>query len=950
MSLYDQMGPDPFSTDAIKTLPYLSLESITTWEGFRFNNSLESGLLRLNDVNTKHLPNLKPDVFLLDLQDVSLPDLSSPSSSSSESGQEPQQSQDERDDIDGTPDLWILPEIMRARPKDSVVSWDIFLNKSHKEPPTPYISEANPRVFSTILQSSDRDLLSKPIKPDALLHAAFELATGRGSTLFQWIEEEERFSHCWGKIAACGYSVPLLHNFFEDLLRIGTYTRKLNNCFDGLENQSQQLTPSRIAFIAASRTALHATQNYLETLRPTIVSLLQLKDTMCRVAALVATLKEFVDAIHSCQTDPAIVLALMRQAANASLCHSAIDGVIQQIISRTLRPLLTKLLHEVALTPSETNGHGKQCSDKEHEVDIWSSVLPPYLCQTVTETRQSLGILRSFADDYSVLSSVCSSASYFMGLEPGFTFDDICQLQSQSIAYEDAMKTSFLSRELSASTSSLSHSTSASLRLEETGTTGPNLADPFHLELGLFDHHVPVLDLDKADGLYSNVIAYLDNPEAEKSPFQLDYMEVVTLSVTPLVSAQHRLLSYSVLRLLFQKHQLLSHLNLQRGFQLLGDGPFSARLSMALFDSDQNSSEGQRPSGGSTGLRLQTRDTWPPAGSELRLVLMGILSDSLANSKDQFLDDTISFAIRDMPVEELEKCRDVDSIHALDFLRLEYKPPNELLQTVLTPRILDKYDRLFQHLLRLSRIHSLTQTLLRQNFDHLPSRTGTRSDHRMIVQMHHFTSTLADYCHNVAINVCWKKFEGTLHDVERHINNNDYERTLQLVKSQDYLRALHENTLDKLLHALLLKRNQSGTRQILEDVFTLILRVAAQETPSQRHNRSSLKVMTRADEQRMKDDVHETTTNHNPRKGYDIGTDTIAKEFQAKVMQFIDALRVQGVSSKHSQSRADGNNTPHEFIEDSDDENLFEHLLLRLDMFGYWGQGQNDGRGVFGAS
>ena len=72
------------------------------------------------------------------------------------------------------------------------------------------------------------------------------------------------------------------------------------------------------------------------------------------------------------------------------------------------------------------------------------------------------------------------------------------------------------------------------------------------------------------------------------------------------------------------------HLGLQRSFHLLGDGVFVSRLTAALFDPEQASTERERGvmrSGTGMGLRLGSRGTWPPASSELRLALMGILGD-----------------------------------------------------------------------------------------------------------------------------------------------------------------------------------------------------------------------------------------------------------------------------------------------------------------------------------
>ncbi|EHY57664.1 hypothetical protein HRR83_005429 [Exophiala dermatitidis] len=929
---------DPFSTLAIRPLPQLNLEYSATWQGFRFDNSLESGLLRLNDVDTNPLSDLKPKAFHLDVQDVPLPDLSNPSSGpSSDSETEPQPGQESEKTVDETPEVWVLPDVYKRKPQDKLISWDTFLDKDHEEPPTPYISETGPRTFNKTLKSSNESAAPKPIRQDALLNAVFELAMGRSSALFEWDDKNDRFSQCWDNIGAYGFSTSLLQEYLEEFRKIGAYTRKLKTCFERLDRQRQPTSPSEIAFLAASRSALFATHEYLEKLRPDIVSLLQLKGAMTRVVTILNVLGSIVHAVQDCQTDNAMVLALMRHADNASFSHPGIDRVLQEIFTRALQPLSTRLCAEIGLVASGANDPQLTTIACEEAEDIYSSLFGADLGHAINETRHSLQLLQSHAPHCRVLAATvhCASSSG-LTLEPGYAFDAICKIQAKSVAYEEAVKCSILLVQSPALETPLHCAHLVTSEGEEAEITGLTSANPFQLDTRLFEDHAPIIDHNKTDEVHEQVKVYLrNNNVVEVSPFQLSYAQALTLSITPLVSAQHRLLSFSVLQLLFQQHNLLAHLEIQREFHLFGNAFFSSRLSMALFDSDQASGEGHRSTGAPTGLRLQARETWPPAGSELRLVLMGILSDSLATATSETerrLEDTISFAIRDMPVDELEKCRDVNSIHALDFLRLEYKPPNELVQTVLTPAVLDKYDRVFGHLLRLSRIHCLTQSMLRNNVE-----AGTLpGDHKVVVHMHHFISVVVEYCHNTAVPVCWGRFERLVREVERHVANNDYDRTLQLVKSQGYLGRLHERALDRLLHALLLRRKQAGARQFLEELLTMILRFAAE--------RKSMKTMARAGHN-VDDQAYDATKIRR-----------FAEDFAAKATQFMDALRGQGdqVSKKPFTSQRRGKrgddsggsawNAQHDAHDQSDedvdggdsDENLVDYLLPRLDMFGYW--------------
>ncbi|KIX02076.1 uncharacterized protein Z518_08015 [Rhinocladiella mackenziei CBS 650.93] len=902
---------DPFSTAAVREIPTNFLESSPIWDGFVFDNGLDSEFLRLNDHHAKPLPDIEPDIFRLNLQDVSRPDISPPASAcASDSGNDQLDIQNQQDVHSEAADVWVLPEVVERRSQNEPVTWDIFLTESHQEPMVVYLSEASPKTFNAILRRAYRDIPPRTVKPNVLLNAAFELGLGRGSALFVWDENEARFIQQFEKISAAGYSPKILQSFFEPSLSVATKTKLLNAYFQDLTNAAADPSPCRIAFLSASRSVLYGAHKYLEILRPEMSSLLQLKGIMTKFETLLTVLKNCADLIRSCQTEDTIVSALMQLAANASINHPGIDGVLQEIFSRTCQPILAKLSDDVGLTSARAINNSETSLEEDVNVNpLWTTLFQGNCAQMIRETRQSLEILRSYAPDCPVLSSAEYGSSFLLNFELGFSFDFMCELQSRSVAYEDAMKSLIVSAGSSTSSSSISALASENFDLEEAGILQSKSLDPFQLGLDLFGPNVPLFDHGDSEGLHDQVMIYLESREFDISPFQLDFEQALNFSVIPLISAQHRLLSYSVLQLLFQEHNLIMHLNLQRSFHLFGHAFFASRLSTALFDPDQTSGEKQRRTGGSTGLRLQVRDTWPPASSELRLVLMSVLSDSLAASKDRSLEDTISFAIRDMSLDELEKCRDVDSIHALDFLRLQYKPPNEALESVLTAEILDKYDRIFLHLLRILRLQSMVQSLVRDNIE----LSGDLADHKFILEMRHFITTLADYCNNTAIGFCWRKFETVLHDVETYINNKDYERTLQTVQSQDYLRVLHKIAVDNILHALLLKKKQSNALQILNQLFSLILQFAAEKRSG-----------------RMNSFDYETPA------------ERFQRDFRHKIIRFLDALHVQG-EGRFPQLLTRKINV--DDADDGDDEevNLFEYLLLRLDMFDYW-RGSRKGR------
>ncbi|KIW96341.1 uncharacterized protein Z519_03410 [Cladophialophora bantiana CBS 173.52] len=913
---------DPFSTAQIRDLNSAPLPSDAIWDGFQFNHHLESRLLRLDESTLGSLPALKTDVLQLKLDDVPLQDLSRPSSTATSDSENDQFESLDGESVQGElVDLWILPDIQKRKGRGQLLNWDNFVDKSHQEPASSYLSETDPRVFIATLEAKDQ---TRPgcVRPGILLNAFFELCMGRDSVLFRWEEKDGIFVAQWQRLSARGYSSMLIQNCFDIFSTIGINTRYLMGSFQALDNNSPHLSSSKVTFLSTARSVLYSVHKYLTELRSSIMSLLQLKGIMAKVEIVVDVLKQCVDAMQANWTEHLIILSLMERVVRVSLDHPALAAVLQMMLSRTCRPILALLSEQIGLSSARgENSRGSFPETSLADNGVWEALLGSNFSRTISEAQKSLRLLRSYSPDCSILSTTVLESSPLRALEVGFTLAVISELQARAVAYEEAMWSLIASAESSTTSSSLDTPASESFDLEGPVSVQSESASAFRLQMDIFNYSARLSDEGKYDELEDQVVVYLEGQDFEDSPLQLDLEASLNLSITPLVSTQHRLLSYSVLRLLFQQHNLLGHLNLQKHFHLLGNAFFSSRLSIVLFDPDQNSGEGHRKTSAATGLRLHVRDSWPPAGSELRLVLMSILSDSLSLA-DRPLDDSMSFAIRDLPLEELEKCRDVDSIHALDFLRLHYTAPNEILEAVITPDILDKYDRIFQHLLRTLRIQAVAQRMLRESFSRQLDKTAINGflDHKTVIAMHHFVSSIADYYHNTAIELNWRKFQAVLCAAKAHLDKTDYCQTLLVIKSLDHLRLLHERTLNKIIGALLLNRNQAGLRQMLEDIYGVILRSAAER---RKHTNKDLG---------LKGDANLSS---GPTTTDDTTTKRLHKEFRSKVTLFSEVLRVQAQSAEQLPKKKLLN----ELDADDDDDadvNMLEYLVLKSDMFGYW--------------
>lgn len=300
------------------------------------------------------------------------------------------------------------------------------------------------------------------------------------------------------------------------------------------------------------------------------------------------------------------------------------------------------------------------------------------------------------------------------------------------------------------------------------------------------------------------------------------------------------------------------------------------------------------------GLRLSGRESWPPASSELRLALMGVLAESYAGSgtgkKAGVLpgDMDISFAVRDLSEGEIERCVDPDGLEALDFLRLSYKPP-AALRVVFTPVVMVKYDKVFRLLLRVLRMLYVVDQLFRDVVLYAAWEDGLVFKFR--AEASHFVTRLAAYLFDTGVAVPWRRFEGWLDGVEGGLGRSDGKGTSY--GGPDRIRERHEQVLDEIMAGLLLRRRQRPVMGLVEEVFGSILGFA--------------RVLRRGD-------------------GGEEEVQRLYATFRKKVEVFITVCR--GMSEKVGTGRGNG-------AEDEGrpgEENSIVSLLLLLDMSGHFAE------------
>jgi Gamma tubulin complex component C-terminal/Gamma tubulin complex component N-terminal len=905
---FSAMKEGPFILDRLLEIPELVSDLDSPWEPFQ----QASNLFTLESLSTGRkkdsLPELRTEFFGLDSYDDPLSELDSfaDSTSASEIGEAaPNHEASGNDDL--PEDVWSLRYVVGATKENQLVNWNSFLRRQAENPGSAYLSEAGPTALDAVLASDA--LRTKTMVPklvaqhEDVLRSLFELGIGRDSLFYRYDRRLAEFVMATEDFGLSGISFEVQQDVLQDMLRTGNRMRKIRASI--AEPQSGSLL---IALDCAISTVLYTVEAELQKGRPGIRSIIQLIDLFSRPNCLTKTLLNLVMCFSTTCCTKTTIIELMHEAENLVSHHPWQAPLVHEILRRSSAAWTAGIEVQVGLRPSadvsELRTPTFLVTGEAHELASGNSQETPLtdVEKVVLESRGSLDIIRAEQPDHPVLNSPNSSLGH---LSWEMSWEAIARIQTQADRYEQALKQEVLK-----------YSQGTSIETLHTRHSEFDEDDLYDDEEGmiLIDLNTPNAldgDLGGRPSLFESRLAQLTTAalgETIEYSGPSDQSELcppltlsLSLSLTPLLDAQSRLLSFSTLRLLFKAHSLRNHLSVQHRFQLLSDGPFASRLSRALFDPDQFTGEGRRSVEGTTGLRLQARDTWPPASSELRLALMGILSESYHSSdwsgvtKDD-LPGNLSFAIRDLSGEELEKCRDVASIEALDFLRLQYKP-SATLESVITQSSLRKYDKIFRYMLRLLRMQAVAQSLLRQ----VSGRNVQvdRTNQRCIICVQHFISTLAAYSSNDAIGVEWLRFQETLKKIEAAIDRADYEGTIAMAGSLSRLERLHDEVLDRIIRALFLNRRQAQVRDVIDGIFRLILRFAAITRPND-------------DGQRRQE------------------TREISGEFTKQIGKLMRYLRSQDLAST-TRTNGEAGISVH-----PDGEAPFERFLLKLDLLGYF--------------
>ncbi|CAG8520510.1 12905_t:CDS:10, partial [Acaulospora morrowiae] len=348
-----------------------------------------------------------------------------------------------------------------------------------------------------------------------------------------------------------------------------------------------------------------------------------------------------------------------------------------------------------------------------------------------------------------------------------------------------------------------------------------------------------------------------------------------------------RLINASILSIFFHDLGLRAHLNVLRDFMLMGNGSFVSGLTDALFSDNVDRGESSYSTnyniGTGVGIRLNSRQTWPPTGVEWKMALNAVKIEAIMSERKlendnqspinvlgnvNDLDNMLMFGIRSGDASNSVESLDPNSLEALDFLYLEYKAPYPI-NVIITPNVLQKYNTLFTFLLRVLRLSIVVRHIYRLSHDRCNPVDNSdelaeniKLMHRFQFEAQQFVFTLHGYMFDIAISATWKHFMKRLNKISEesefelpreHLwgrtSNSDaasyYDgqsdtRSEEVddepegdavegdVKDLESLRAYHEHVLDRMFWQCLLETKQKPLAEFLNRILKVILEFAQQ--------------------------------------------------------------------------------------------------------------------------
>ena len=853
-------------------------------------------------------------------------------------------------------DVWLESAAPR-RKQTAFRTWETFKTGNLEPSAAIFLSEAGRGAYDAMLALAGDPLHMQNsetpvVDTKTYFSSVLSFSLGRESVFFTRDSPGGEFKNALEEFRVSGYSRQVLQGLEKQAAESGAAFVQLTAF--SRSGYSRASSRCSVAFASAVGQILQAVESWITVDGQNPRSLLQLEATIQRAMEILRPLRALVSRLPRLCTDEQLLDLVFEEASLLDFGERYVRDMLCEILRRVSAPWIetiegwmgTRAEAGLPFTKADvgkrkgfvtveattfTDDFGREVEVVDFCLDETSipRFLPLDVAKTIFESGKNLRAIKSFHPDHPLAQQVVVASCQPPQAEWQFNWDSISKLEERVADYRERIVRAV--------------EDSRSRRLPIAIEAQRNLSN----EAGnLFKWNFFGVDSAVMEQTFLHSLQYLSQPpdnltidndlnrivkaklSGSNQTSALDSDATPHWSLVPLVSfggiafAQSRIVNQESLRLLFDTHDLQTHLQLQREFQLLGNGLFCSRLSHALFDTDLETAErraGVAMSGGVMGLRLGGRDTWPPASSELRLALMGVLTESYtpkaggtasepvgASGGSHALPGDLSFAVRDLSEEEIEKCMDADSLEALDFLRLSYTTPPELA-SIITPIHLMHYDRIFKLLLRTQRMLYIVNQLYRDSSSRANTWLEENASYRFVREAQHFLSGIASYFWDSGIAIPWKSFDQKLTQVRETVQTLD-SGAQNKAYSPEQLCGMHTAAIDRMMFALFLRQRQLPILNVLEDIFSIILRYA-----------KFVRLLALGREDEAGDNVQ-------PAGYYD--------ELKDKIQLFIAVCR--GLSEKE---RAGIKRTADVAFDElgMGDDSLVAQLVTRLDLTNYYG-------------
>ncbi|KAL8808905.1 MAG: hypothetical protein Q9200_003909 [Gallowayella weberi] len=751
-------------------------------------------------------------------------------------------------------------------------TWESFHVKSSRPPFNGYLLESGPQLFGET--PSGRIIPDVSVtrenhsgqQSNVVLLNLIQLAFGRDSLLYRYDHKEATFQPVLEGIRTSEDPPECFAAITTTLVSYGSQIRRLKE-FSEATQESRRASVSLVALASGINTVVATFEAEMSGPLASVKTASQLEALLDWPGSILETLSFIIDEVENAVDDNDVLSMVFDVAQDLERSAPRLQPIINQLVAYASIPWLESLEAFVGLKADYTRG--TQCmktSDNQLEdcklrpgidTDLEDgkppkrripSFISSDMLETILETEESLRLLQTHQPEHLLARPQGLPSLEAPSLQWHFSQLDIERMEAQAQTYEnnvlqalkEFIRCGTFNHPRKPAIEEYAEDLWQSLEYQEDTDLIAQIETPV---LNLFRPTISPLrstvihflsNTPTPDGDSSNIFMTMDRSQSHISP---PTSVLPTLSFAPILTAQSRVLSHSILHLLLHTYCLRFHLRLLHSYPLFANGPFLVHFSHALFDTTLSSAAYQRGrlQADPAGLQLGITEVWPPSSSELRIALEGILSESYYSSfcqanagtgkgwkETEELPGGLSFAIRNnMSDAELERCMNADGLEALDFLKMQYKPPKPL-DAVITDEALEKYEKISRLLLRGARVGWVTREMARhqRSTDGIASRS--RFMQRFRIEAYHFVTTVFGYFQE-SIEVFWSAFEDKLDGIEASVNCYDMGKKVEGVYR---LRELHEEVLDLILAALFLRKKQESVMKLFEEILELVLRLA----------------------------------------------------------------------------------------------------------------------------